>query len=284
MKKQRETKNLGTNTISTRDSVYDALTVTHSKCTDSLHEGERMLPVRNFYLRGDVVQAACIECQTRRRKMRIDRCRTFFEPMTPCDIRQWYTCTYGDVKKCSMCGTEKHPREFRISKSMECGLHNLCIDCSVTYSKNHSVREYIFMPDKDGALYKKRETCERCGSTEKLAVDHIVPISRGGVDMLVNKQTLCVHCNSRKSNTLERIPENPLQICERYRDGLDFTLPLGQFVHLLSRRVYEFRHMYVERVSLVTLKRVVQVYKTTYNLGDDIDRIVRKISLIFGNS
>jgi len=40
--------------------------------------------------------------------------------------------------------------------------------------------------------------CRICGSTAKLVLDHIVPISRGGSDDLGNLQTLCWSCNSRK--------------------------------------------------------------------------------------
>lgn len=40
--------------------------------------------------------------------------------------------------------------------------------------------------------------CARCGSTEKLAVDHVVPMARGGSDDPSNLQILCKRCNSSK--------------------------------------------------------------------------------------
>lgn len=40
--------------------------------------------------------------------------------------------------------------------------------------------------------------CRICGATEKLVLDHIVPISKGGCDDPSNLQTLCWSCNSRK--------------------------------------------------------------------------------------
>lgn len=46
---------------------------------------------------------------------------------------------------------------------------------------------------RDGRL------CRSCGTTQKLTVDHIVPLSRGGTNDLDNLQLLCRSCNSIKS-------------------------------------------------------------------------------------
>lgn len=40
--------------------------------------------------------------------------------------------------------------------------------------------------------------CVRCGDTERLEVDHIIPMVRGGTDDDWNLQTLCKSCNSAK--------------------------------------------------------------------------------------
>jgi 5-methylcytosine-specific restriction endonuclease McrA len=42
--------------------------------------------------------------------------------------------------------------------------------------------------------------CRCCGSSEKLTIDHIVPLTRGGSNDLDNLQILCRNCNSRKGN------------------------------------------------------------------------------------
>lgn len=47
-------------------------------------------------------------------------------------------------------------------------------------------------------------TCQHCGTRRYLAVDHIIPESRGGTLDSANLQTLCARCNSRKG---ARLPE-----------------------------------------------------------------------------
>lgn len=42
------------------------------------------------------------------------------------------------------------------------------------------------------------QACLRCGSTERLTIDHVVPLDVGGRDDMSNYQTLCTPCNSSK--------------------------------------------------------------------------------------
>jgi len=44
--------------------------------------------------------------------------------------------------------------------------------------------------------------CVVCGSSENITADHIVPLSRGGVEAEGNLQPLCGSCNSSKGNKL----------------------------------------------------------------------------------
>lgn len=52
------------------------------------------------------------------------------------------------------------------------------------------VRARIF--ERDGMK------CLHCGAIDRLAVDHIIPVCRGGGDEDLNLQTLCIPCNSKK--------------------------------------------------------------------------------------
>lgn len=46
-------------------------------------------------------------------------------------------------------------------------------------------------------------TCLACGTSDRLTVDHILPVSKGGADDLDNLQTLCHSCNARKGARVE---------------------------------------------------------------------------------
>jgi len=45
--------------------------------------------------------------------------------------------------------------------------------------------------------------CAKCGSSEKIQIDHIVPISRGGTNHITNLQPLCSHCNASKGSKIK---------------------------------------------------------------------------------
>lgn len=51
-------------------------------------------------------------------------------------------------------------------------------------------------------LHKYNFKCVCCGSKEKLSVDHIKPVSKGGTDDITNLQILCKSCNSSKGAKL----------------------------------------------------------------------------------
>jgi 5-methylcytosine-specific restriction endonuclease McrA len=44
--------------------------------------------------------------------------------------------------------------------------------------------------------------CLRCGVTEGLSVDHVIPLSCGGVNTVENLQPLCRECNSLKGSEI----------------------------------------------------------------------------------
>ena len=44
--------------------------------------------------------------------------------------------------------------------------------------------------------------CTYCGSTKFLEIDHIIPLAKGGSHTPENLQTLCMKCNSAKSDNL----------------------------------------------------------------------------------
>lgn len=58
------------------------------------------------------------------------------------------------------------------------------------------------------------EICARCGRSENLHKDHILPISRGGCDCIYNLQPLCRSCNCGKDYDLtdHRSPSWPIAV------------------------------------------------------------------------
>lgn len=45
--------------------------------------------------------------------------------------------------------------------------------------------------------------CVKCGSRDRLTVDHIVPRARGGTNDPANLQTLCHTCNQEKGSSIQ---------------------------------------------------------------------------------
>lgn len=49
-------------------------------------------------------------------------------------------------------------------------------------------------------LRRDQHTCQYCGSTKRLTLDHVMPRSRGGRDTWDNLVAACESCNTRKGN------------------------------------------------------------------------------------
>jgi 5-methylcytosine-specific restriction endonuclease McrA len=52
----------------------------------------------------------------------------------------------------------------------------------------------------EAALEKLNHACAKCGSTQRIEKDHIVPVSRGGANNINNLQPLCRNCNAQKND------------------------------------------------------------------------------------
>jgi 5-methylcytosine-specific restriction endonuclease McrA len=49
-------------------------------------------------------------------------------------------------------------------------------------------------------LRRDKHTCQYCGSTKHLTLDHVIPVSKGGKDTWDNIVTACERCNNRKGD------------------------------------------------------------------------------------
>jgi 5-methylcytosine-specific restriction endonuclease McrA len=63
--------------------------------------------------------------------------------------------------------------------------------------------------------------CSRCGRTDRLSGDHIIPLSKGGTDDPSNVRVLCVPCNVLASRL------------ERRAEALGEGRPLRRLYHLV---------------------------------------------------
>jgi hypothetical protein len=69
------------------------------------------------------------------------------------------------------------------------------------------IKRYAYIPNKlkKEVLLKFKHTCNYCGSKDKLEIDHIYPVDKGGLSEIKNLQVLCSKCNRKKSNKI--LPE-----------------------------------------------------------------------------
>lgn len=75
-------------------------------------------------------------------------------------------------------------------------------DYSAMRSAKRRLRMYanLFNRDMRKILIKSGSVCNKCRSEEKLQIDHIKPIEKGGKNEISNIQILCWDCNRKKSN------------------------------------------------------------------------------------
>lgn len=75
-------------------------------------------------------------------------------------------------------------------------------------------------PTKRNIFDRDLHTCQYCGSTKNLTIDHVLPVSKGGKNTWSNMVTCCFKCNNKKGNqlldecgmTLKKTPGKPTYI------------------------------------------------------------------------
>eukprot|EP00898_Chlorokybus_atmophyticus_P007008 jgi/Chlat1/7308/Chrsp58S06945 len=74
--------------------------------------------------------------------------------------------------------------------------------------------------NRNNVILRDKHTCQYCGSTSDLTIDHLIPVSRGGQWTWDNLVTACGNCNMRKGNksveaaglTLRAKPREPSEL------------------------------------------------------------------------
>lgn len=70
---------------------------------------------------------------------------------------------------------------------------------------------------RDTVFARDGYACVWCGRTRNLEIDHIIPMSTGGQNILENLQTLCFTCNHVKGNLIMSKEEGLAAIAKRKR-------------------------------------------------------------------
>lgn len=76
--------------------------------------------------------------------------------------------------------------------------HFCSLDCRIAWDRRFGTRKGVnaFSSEQKQAWLANK--CNRCGSTERLELDHIKPRFAGGTAVQENAQTLCRKCNREK--------------------------------------------------------------------------------------
>lgn len=61
-------------------------------------------------------------------------------------------------------------------------------------------RAKYLRPTRNAIFRRDRYTCQYCGDRNKISLDHVLPLSRGGKDTWENLVTACFPCNNKKGN------------------------------------------------------------------------------------
>lgn len=73
------------------------------------------------------------------------------------------------------------------------------------FIRHSRIGRHRIPPDIRQEVYRRDDfTCQYCNikyTPHDLTIDHLIPISRGGLDEMTNYVTCCRQCNYRKSNT-----------------------------------------------------------------------------------
>lgn len=95
----------------------------------------------------------------------------------------------------------------------------------------------IFNTSIRADFIKEDSICALCGSNEKIQLDHILPISKGGKNEIENIRTLCKKCNGKQNKGL-RNSASPFK--RPYRE-----------IHLDTLE-YEIKQIGTHKISITT--------------------------------
>lgn len=118
------------------------------------------------------------------------------------------------LSKCYKCKEIKPFAQFLKSNTRSSGVFNLCLNCNnkirqhYNRKRSKATRDYVrweVFEDDEFTCYLCEEVLDPetlSPHPKSLTIDHVLPISRGGLDERDNVRTACLDCNRRKNDSL----------------------------------------------------------------------------------
>ncbi len=108
----------------------------------------------------------------------------------------------------------------------------------------------------------KSSKCNNCGSTGNgfaLEIDHIIPLSLGGIHKKDNFQTLCKSCNASKNNNLQYF---------------DLKL-INEYVQIELNKLYDYKNI-EEELNKIIKKNILKniINSSTKNLNNYVQSYI----------
>lgn len=100
-------------------------------------------------------------------------------------VNRWYSNNSEKVIAKTRAWNIKNPESKRISEQKR---------------RSAKIGNGVFKISKKEILKIISSACVACGSYDKITMDHIIPLSRGGTHSIGNLQPLCFSCNASKNN------------------------------------------------------------------------------------
>jgi hypothetical protein len=147
----------------------------------------------------------------------------------------------------------------------------MCSQINSVSADLHMPKVYISVDKQRMVMERAYGRCEYCQSladyaTETFAVDHIIPLSRGGTNELDNLALACSSCKGRKYNKLESpdpvtgklIPLwNPRQ--QRWEENFSWNEDYSQIIALPSVGRATLDALQLNRPGLVNMRRALYI-------------------------
>lgn len=104
-------------------------------------------------------------------------------------------------KVCPSCGIDFVGRHNNVYCAI-CGEGKSVATTQKHRAKKKGLSEHFTPHEWVTLLARYNGGCAKCGSTDNVAADHIVPLSQGGTNTIDNIQPLCKSCNSQKRDKI----------------------------------------------------------------------------------